>query len=147
MIWQLGDKNKKLSARAYFLDITPNFTHYLTRKCIYSKRMKNQFLCLSERVNLCGIHRSNNSMKRNSVNHSRSLAFLLLWKKINFQLGVASNQGLLWFCSLYSNWDWPRKLALTSHPIRRKTGPKCNFVTCIFSYFMQYSFLLWILIG
>ena len=84
MIWQLGDKNKKLSARAYFLDITPNFTHYLTKKCIYSKRMKNQFLCLSERVNLCGIHRSNNSMKRNSVIIVEALHFYCCEKKSIF---------------------------------------------------------------
>ena len=82
----LGDKNKKLSARAYFLDITPNFTHYLTRKCIYSKRMKNQFLCLSERVNLCGIHRSNNSMKRNSVIIVEALHFYCC-EKNQFSIG------------------------------------------------------------
>ena len=132
MIWQLGDKNKKLSARAYFLDITPNFTHYLTRKCIYSKRMKNQFLCLSERVNLCGIHRSNNSMKINSVIIVEALHFYCC-EKNQFSIGCCkqSRTAVVLFTLL----------ALTSHPIRRKTRPKCNFVTCIFSYFMQYSFL------
>ena len=67
------------------------------------------------------------------VERSRYLRelFRLAWFTRATFLGVKSNIGLFWFC-FTSLYDWTRKLALLSQPIRFKTKTNRHLVTRVF---------------